>query len=119
MTDIEEFTYKVRSEPSGSLSNRINTSTLGDGYSVSAPDGINVEVQSWSITVTSSAVGCSGGEGFALKALKFLRRHASEARSFMWRTPLGELIRVEASAITPKKAGSTFGVSSTFTQVYR
>lgn len=119
MSDTKEFSFKVRAEPSGSITNRTNKSKLGDGYSVSSPDGINSELQSWSITVTSPYTKCDGTDGEAVLAFKFIREQAALAKSFHWVTPLGDRIRVESSTITPKKTGAVFSVSTTFTQVYR
>lgn len=119
MSDIKVFNFAVRAEPTGSLSTRNNKANMGDGYSVSSPDGINTELQSWSITCTSSRYACDGSDGFAWLAFQFLREQAIKAESFNWTTPLGDLIRVEPSALAPKKAGATFSVSTTFTRVYR
>ena len=119
MTDTKTFLFRAKAEATGSISNRVNKSTLGDGYSVSSPDGINTETQSWSVTVISPLVKCKDGKGDSLLALEFLREHGASARSFYWVTPLGDTIRVEASAITPKKTGSVMSVSTNFTQVYR
>lgn len=119
MTDTKTFSFRAKAEATGSISNRVNKSTLGDGYSVSSPDGINTEVQSWSVAVISPLVKCRGGQGDSVLALAFLREHGGSAKSFYWVTPLGDTIRVEASAITPKKTGSILSVSTNFTQVYR
>lgn len=118
MIDIE-FKFRVRSEPSGSFSYRDNTSTLGDGYSVTSGDGINTENQSWSISCTSAFQECGGAPGEAVLAFQWLRERKKNAESFPWTTPLGDLIRVQAGSLSPKRAGATYTVSTTFTQVYR
>lgn len=117
----ELFSFKVRAEPSGSFAHRQNTSQLGDGYSVSAADGINTERQSWSITVTGAVFRCGATEeaGEPVLALAFLRRHGQKAESFLWETPLGETIRVESGDITAKKAGRVWTIGAAFKQVYR
>lgn len=119
MNDIE-FKFAVRSEPAGSLKYNDNTSQLGDGYSVSSPNGINTETQSWAISITSPMQACGAiGKGQAPLALDYLRATKRRAESFPWTSPLGELIRVEAGNLTYKRSGSTLTVSTTFTQVYR
>lgn len=118
MTDIE-FSFKIDAEPQGSYSYRDNTSQLGDGYSVSSADGINTEMQTWPVSVTSAVIDCGSKQSKAMLAFAFLRARKSAAESFMWRNPHGELIRVQAGKISTKKSGNAFSVSTTFTQVYR
>lgn len=115
----EEFKFRLRAEPTPSFEYNENRSQLGDGYSVSSPDGINNEAQSWTLSATSSVVDCKGQIGDALKAFSYLRERKKKGESFPWRTPFGELIRVEASNLAPKRTGDVFTLSTKFTQVFR
>lgn len=119
MIATETFNFKIKAEPSGSFSSRTNTSALGDGYSVSSPDGINNSIETWSISVVSPLTNCDGTLGEAVAAYNFLKKQSDKAESFNWTNPLGDMIRVQCSTITPKKSGATFSVSTTFTRVYR
>lgn len=116
---VDTFNFPVKSEPQGSFSYRKNESKLGDGYTVAVADGINTKTESWSISVTSAAKLCGGADGPAVLAFRFIDEHEQRAESFMWTTPFGDLIRVEAKGVTRKKAGNTQTVSAAFNQVFR
>lgn len=78
MTDT--FTWRVHASASGGGDLTVAEAKFGDGYSQEAPQGLNVDVQKWSITVS----------GFRpeMEAVRdFIVAHAGIA--FYWTPPLG------------------------------
>ncbi|VVE28143.1 phage tail protein [Pandoraea pneumonica] len=77
--DLETFTWPVRPDVQGQVTFRTLTAQFGDGYSQQADDGINVEKQSWPVTLVGTTA--------ELEPVKdFLRRHRGVTR-FYWTPP--------------------------------
>lgn len=77
MTDT--FIWKAEVSTSGSGTFTTSSAKFGDGYSQEVPDGINNEVQSWSVEV-------KGRKPDVQPALDFIRSH--KGMSFFWKPPL-------------------------------
>ncbi|MBE0152868.1 phage tail protein, partial [Serratia fonticola] len=76
---LETFTYAVRINPTGDHSFRVKDVQFGDGYKQSIGDGLNTEIQSWSLTFVSDL-----SRNAAIKA--FFKRHAGY-KAFKWVNP--------------------------------
>lgn len=120
MTGKKRFIWSVMAEPNGTFDYRWKGTSLGDGYSQVAADGINVGTQNWSVTIRKPNQLCGApGEGEGTQALAFLREQGQKAESFEWVTPLGELILVEVGKFTLKKGPGYLDITFAFAQVYR
>lgn len=92
----DEFGFKVKAGPTGSVRFRVREATFGNGFTQSIGDGYNNKVQSWSISVFGSKTTPGGtpcgliGDYEAAKA--FLELKAGW-KSFTW-TPPGESVQI-------------------------
>ncbi|MBC3253504.1 phage tail protein [Serratia fonticola] len=76
---IETFTFAARVNPTGEHTFRVREVQFGDGYKQQIGDGLNVEIQSWSLTFVS---GLERND--AIKA--FFSRHGGY-KAFKWINP--------------------------------
>lgn len=113
------FNFEVDAQPSAQVGfNTINTN-FGDGYSMSASNGINNRAESWSVSVTGFLDdGCSNMQNI-YDVMQFIDDHKG-ADSFEWENPLGITNRYICPSYAPiKKSGEIVGINATFTQVFR
>lgn len=112
---METFNYRVLASPSSQSSFRVLTAQFGDGYAQEAGDGINLKVDSWSI----SLMGRLGSEEYPLDEIKsFLDRHEGW-KTFKWETPLKEtkMFKCKSYNLTHVN-GDIFTISATFNEVF-
>lgn len=76
---LETFTYAPRVNPVGDHSFRIREVQFGDGYKQSVGDGLNTELQSWSLTFI-------GNWQRITEIRNFFKRHGGY-KAFKWTTP--------------------------------
>lgn len=80
---IKTFTWEPDDEASSDTTLKTRKSPFADGYVQVAGDGLNAEVDAWSMTF--------GGTAEEVKPiLEFIRSHRGY-RSFLWIPPSGEL----------------------------
>lgn len=72
------FTWRVEVGSSGSSDFAVFSSKFGDGYSQEVPNGMNNEVQKWSVVV-------SGKGSRHRDVVQFLRDH--KGSPFQWKAP--------------------------------
>lgn len=80
---LETFTYAARVNPTGDHSFRVREVQFGDGYKQQVGDGLNTELQSWSLTFV-------GNWKRTFEIRSFFKRHAGY-KAFKWMTPNFEL----------------------------
>ncbi|WP_431221727.1 phage tail protein [Serratia sp. L9] len=80
---LETFTYAARVNPTGDHSFRVREVQFGDGYKQQVGDGLNAELQSWSLTFV-------GNWQRITEIRNFFKRHAGY-KSFKWTSPNFEL----------------------------
>lgn len=74
----ETFTWRAEVSTSGSGEFSMLTAKFGDSYSQEVPNGINNELQRWTVSV-------SGYPEHVQPALDFIRAH--KGQSFIWKAP--------------------------------
>lgn len=72
------FSWRAQVESSGDSTFTVFSSKFGDGYSQDIPNGLNNEVQTWSVVV-------KGYRAEVAPVLAFLRER--KGRQFQWRAP--------------------------------
>jgi len=78
---METFIWAPQLEPTGEIDFRTLKAQYGDGYSQVADDGINPELEIWSLSFCYDAATSAAIEAF-------LRRHRKSTR-FLWTPPGG------------------------------
>lgn len=113
------FNFDVDANPSAQIGFNTINAAFGDGYSMSAANGINNRGESWSISITGTMVsGCLIlADVFAV--MQFIDDHKG-ADSFEWENPFGQTNKYVCTGYAPvKKSGELVGITATFTQVFR
>lgn len=108
---IQTFTWPVTTQVTGSGEFRTLKSQFGDGYSQEIGDGLNSDVQKYTVTL-------AGLESELTAPLAFIREHKG-AKSFYWKPPLGVqgLYRCKTYTPVPQGAG-VFTLTLEFQQVF-
>lgn len=109
MTDT--FTWASTGTPSGTVTLRVRTAQMGDGYSQEVGDGINAKVQSWPLIFV-------GSKAEMLPIVAFLDAHAGYI-GFNWTPPLGVqgLYKAPTYAMSPV-GGGVYTINVTFQEKF-
>lgn len=108
MADV--FTWRPTDETRGRITARVKRARFGDGYSQSAPDGINAIDQEWPLTF-------AGTEAEMQALVDFLQAHVG--RSFEWKPLLGQPALWQCDTWQPKdEGGGWYTVTATFQQTF-
>lgn len=109
---IETFTWEPDDEAGGESTLRTRKSQFGDGYAQVSSDGLNGEVDSWSLSFGGLAEEVG-------PPLAFIRRHRG-ARSFLWTNPEGVLGMYRCETFRQqRKPGGVVVLSATFERAYQ
>jgi phage-related protein len=113
------FNFNVDAQPSAQVGFNTINATFGDGYSMSASNGINNRAESWSISVTGiMEENCIVLEN-VFAVMQFIDDHKG-ADSFEWENPLGQTNKYVCNGYSPiKRSQELVGITATFTQVFR
>lgn len=97
---METFIWVIDINSTPDINIRLLTAKFGNGYEMSAPDGLNHIEESWNISIF-------GLRENLLPAYDFLMAHGGYRR-FNWTTPLGREITVRGKdfKMTPSGADS-------------
>lgn len=107
----ETFTWRAEVESTGDGMFAATKVQFGEGLSQSYSEGINNDVQKWSVKV-------SGKKNYVAPILAFVRAHKGVS-SFFWTPPLGEvgLYQVVKYGISDQ-GGAYFTLTLDFEQVF-
>ncbi|MFN4160644.1 MAG: phage tail protein [Stenotrophomonas sp.] len=108
MTDT--FIWKPTSGGAGTANSKVKRAVFGDGYSQSAPDGINPRSRSYQLTFT-------GTQERIDQIIDFLDAHVG--RSFYWQSPRGLLLFRCDTHTEPFPNGLVHTVTATFEQTFQ
>ncbi len=105
---LNTFNYKTDVGSGVELHQNVKEAKFGNGYSQTVPDGLNPTWEVWSFSMF-------GMREVLKPAYTFLKAHTG--RSFLWETPLGDVIQVRATDIKMPSAGAdAYTLTATFTQ---
>ncbi|POF88222.1 phage tail protein [Pseudomonas putida] len=109
---IETFTWEPDDEAGGESTLRTRRSQFGDGYAQVSSDGLNGEVDSWSLSFGGLAEEIG-------PPLAFIRHHRG-ARSFLWTNPEGVLGMYRCETFRQqRKPGGVVLLSATFERAFQ
>lgn len=108
MTDT--FTW-VPTRTGGATANAaVRRAKFGDGYTQTAPDGLNARSRSYQLTFT-------GPQSRIEQIIAFLDAHVG--RSFYWQSPRGLLLFQCDSHSEPFPTGMVHSITATFEQTFQ
>jgi len=108
---IETFAWATPAGVSGTPAFDVLKANFADGYTQTAPNGLNNKRTSWTMTFT--------GQAAYIKAIKdFIDRHAG-ARSFYWTPPLEGQALFKGKYTQGHKGGDVHSLSVTFDQDFK
>lgn len=108
---IETFTWSPDDEASGESTLTTRKSPFGDGYVQVVGEGLNAEVDSWTLSF-------GGLADEAQPILDFIRAHKG-FRSFLWTPPGGELGLYRCETIRQqRRPGGVVVLNLTFERAY-
>ncbi len=108
MTDT--FIWKPTSSGAGTANAKVKRAAFGDGYSQTAPDGINPRSRSYQLTFM-------GTEERINQIIEFLDAHVGY--SFFWQSPRGLLLFQCDTHTEPLPNGLVHTVTATFEQKFQ
>lgn len=108
---VDTFDFCPGLDSQGTITQKVQTSNYGDGYSQATSVGINNQYEQWNITITGKASTIA-------PVRAFLDTHKGD-QSFYWTPPNGKQGRYRSSEyqLTPQ-GNDVYKLSSTLTQVF-
>ncbi len=107
----EVFTWAHDKGPSRTKKMRVLKAQFGDGYAQRAPDGLNNQIQTWSLRFT--------GNDAKLDPIRDFLDDKGGATSFLWTNPRGEqLLWVAGEYSESDLGGGISTLSVTFEQSF-
>ena len=108
---MSEFNFSPSIPPRKDSAPRINSSTLGDGYELRSPDGINTLAQVWSLSF-------NGKSDTDADAIESFLEGKNAVTKFTWTPPNSTEISVICKRWSRSFQGTTNNLTMTFTQVF-
>ena len=110
----DELNCKLTVDASKSIVNRIISVQYGDGYGMTAPDGLNYHIEKWSLTAAPFTIGVD------LETVRTFFNTVGAHQWFAWR-PFGELtykkFKIDKDSLKEKRINTkSFEFSFSITQ---